>query len=95
MSEEVLKPLTIIDCNGNIVAQIPYQNDKVHIEDIVSHILVKFAQVSTELNHIKANLQHLQTDIEDQREAFEHADDSLQNLRQTVSSLDVTKGANV
>ena len=58
MSEEALTPLTIVDCNENIVAQIPYKENKIHIEDIISHILVKFAQVSTELNYIKANNKH-------------------------------------
>ena len=36
---------------------------------------------------LKLQVSALQEEIEDQKEAFEHADDSLQSLRTTVSAI--------
>lgn len=99
---EPLTPLTITDGNKNILARIPYNNHEISIQVIANSIINKFAKMNTEHEYMKSVLATIQfelmeqkNEILDQKEAFEHADDSLQNLRETVSSLDVMKGAGV
>lgn len=87
MSEELLTPLTIVDCNDNIISQIPCNHNKICIDDIVYNVLVKFAQMNTEIKQLRNAVDHLSEEVQDSKEAFEHESDSLQNLRHTVSSL--------
>jgi hypothetical protein len=84
---EKLVPLNVIDCNGNTIARIPYNGNTVCIDDVISHLMTKFAQINTVLPHIQEAIIELQQDMVDHTEAFEHTDDSLHNLRHTVSAI--------
>ena len=84
----VLVPLNVIDSNGNTISRIPYNDHTVCIDDIVMCLMTRFAQINTILPPIQSAVTRLQEDFKDHSEAFEHTDDSLQNLRFTVSAME-------
>jgi len=48
---------------------------------------VRLDNIEKELEALRDRLNELSADYEDHREAFEHVDDSLSNLRVAVSSI--------
>ena len=80
--------LTITDDLGNELIDIPMvPNGKISASVVASAIIAKISHMDTDIKILQGLVESLRGDIEDQKEAFEHADDSLQSLRTTVSAI--------
>lgn len=79
--------VTIVDNNGNTLTNIEAVNGAIKFSEILTKIT---ARSETE-NHILRNrVETLESEIQDLKEAFEHSDDSLSNLRTAVAELKET-----
>jgi hypothetical protein len=77
-------PLFITDDHGNAVASLETVDHTIKFSDI----LLKVSQTSeSRMRDLERRIVDLETDLKDQKEAFEHTDDSLANLRKTVAEL--------
>ena len=84
MTEETI--LTITDKAGNALAEIPFKDNKIDINTIAEYLINKFAYMNIELMSLRGAYISLCEDVEDLKEAHEHTDDSLSNLRERVDN---------
>lgn len=76
--------VTIVDNMGNTLADIEVINGSVKFSDILTKMT---ARAETENHVLRNRVEMLESEIQDLKEAFEHSDDSLSNLRTIVAEL--------
>ena len=76
--------VTIVDNMGNTLADMEAVGGTIKFSEILTKIT---ARSESENHSLRNRVENLETEIRDLKEAFEHSDDSLSNLRTAVAEL--------
>jgi len=89
MSEQTreIVDIDIIDHRGNTLITVNSIDNKINASNIIIEMITKLSKMSASISILEGTVADLQSDLADHKEAFEHAEDSLQNIRYTVSAV--------
>jgi hypothetical protein len=83
--------LIITDDLGNELVQVACRDNKISANTVMVALMGRIYEMNFAIKQLQGFVGELQVEMADHKEAFEHTDDSLQNLRTTVSSLKVVQ----